>query len=477
VTTAAPLIRHGRIPVGEALPMALQIAEALEAAHELGIIHRDLKPANIKLRPDGTVKVLDFGLAKALEPTAETGAEAVAPTISSPAMTRQGVILGTAAYMSPEQAKGRPADRRSDVWAFGVVLYEMLSGRRPFLGDDVTDTLAAILRTEPAWTALPPQTPPAISRLLRRCLQKDARRRVQHIGDVRLELAEVEEEGSRPAHAAVPARGRRTLTWAVALAAFYTLGGLGIGRWVWDRVDSSLVTPVAFTITLPSGEALASGHSVAISKDGSQIVYASVREGRQQLFLRRLDQPEAVALAGTDNADYPFFSPNGDSIAFFADGQLKRVSVAGGPPTTICAAPNHRGGSWGPDDRIIFAPDARTGLFHVPASGGVPEPLTQLDRSQGEDSHRFPNLLPDGSGALYMVAGSAGADPRVVALSLQSRQHHVVQPNAVWMQYINPGHVVYVDANGETFAARFDPSALAIVGPAGWPHRHARTPS
>jgi serine/threonine-protein kinase len=470
--TLADRVAWGPIPVDEALPIARQIAEALEAAHEQGIVHRDLKPANVKVRDDGTVKVLDFGLAKAVEPGGATDATSPSPTITSPVMlTGVGTLLGTAGYMSPEQAQGRGADKRSDVWTFGAVLYEMLSGRRAFKGDDVHDTLAAILGAEPAWSELPVHTPPAIHRLLRRCLHKDPKRRYQHIGDVRLDLTEIDHAplDSRSA-ISVPAGGQRRVALALASASALILLGVMIGGWLLATAASPVVRPIFFAIGPPTGHRFVPNVSVAISTDGSRIVFPVIRQpGRQQLFLRSLDSAEAVALAGTEapmgQQMQPFFSPDGTSIAFFADGRLKRVPVSGGTATTICAAPAHRGGAWSPDDRIVFAPDAQTGLFSVPASGGEPEPLTTLDASKGETSHRSPIVLPDGNGLLFTVTRRSGRmDVQIDGLSLRTRARSTVLRNAMWTQYVGTGHLVYVDRTGETFAGRFDPSRLSVIG-------------
>ena len=478
----AQRLMRGPITFDEALPIARQIAEALEAAHEKGIVHRDLKPANVKVRDDGTVKVLDFGLAKALEPADVTGPTSFSPTTTSPVMmTGVGTLLGTAAYMSPEQAKGREADKRSDVWAFGAVMYEMLAGRRAFRGGDGHDTLAAILQAEPAWLDLPVQTPPAIHRLLRRCLQKDPKRRYQHIGDVRLDLTEIAHAPLESSSAiAVPARRVRRVALAIASASAFMILGVMLGRWLLATADSPGVRPILFTIEPPAGHRFVTNVSVAISNDGSRVVFPVTRRpGLQQLFLRSLDSAEAVALAGTEapmgQQMQPFFSPDGSSIAFFAEGRLKRVPVTGGTATTICAAPAHRGGAWSPDDRIVFAPDAQTGLFSVPASGGEPEPLTELDASKGETSHRLPVVLPDGNGLLFTVTRRSGRmDVQIDGLSLRTRARTTVLRNAMWTQYVGTGHLVYVNRTGETFAARFDPSRLSVVGtPVPLPERPA----
>src|SRR5688572_8456460 len=365
--TLADRIAKGPIPLDEALPIAKQIVEALEAAHEQGIIHRDLKPANIKLRDDGTVKVLDFGLAKALEPASAISPTLTAsPTITTPAqMTHVGMILGTAAYMSPEQAKGRPADKRSDIWAFGCVLFEMLTGTRAFEGEDVSDTLAAVLRGEPDWNALPAGTPPVVHRLLRRCLAKDPRERLRDIGDVRFDLAEATTPASSIAVTAAPtaiagatsrALARVIIPWGVAAAlAVVTIAVLAVTR-PWRAPEA----PVPMTLNAELGTdvslSTAVGASAALSPDGQTLAFVATgpEESTAKLYLRRLDHLTATVLAGTDDAAGPFFSPDGQWIAFFAGGKLKKISVTGGAPVTLADASNARGGSWGDDNIIVF---------------------------------------------------------------------------------------------------------------------------
>jgi serine/threonine-protein kinase len=352
--TLADRIAQGPILLDEALPIARQIAEALEAAHEQGIVHRDLKPANIKLRHDGVVKVLDFGLAKALEPVSPIGADMTAsPTITSPAMTRIGVILGTAAYMSPEQAKGRAADKRSDVWAFGCVLYEMLTGRRAFEGEDVSDTLAAVLRGEPDWAALPLDVPPLIRALLQRCLQKDRKRRV---ADVSAVLFAIDEQAALAASAtetlsiAAPRRPLWRQAAAVLVAAILT--GALVGIAVWNvRPSTPSPTIARFPYTLPEGQQFVDdtrpiqtnyAQLLAISPDGAQMVYVA----NCRLYLRSLSELEARPVIGTEITQgalgFPVFSPDGGSIAFWSGdgttGAIKRIAVTGGVAVTICQA-------------------------------------------------------------------------------------------------------------------------------------------
>jgi eukaryotic-like serine/threonine-protein kinase len=391
--TLADRIAQGPVPIEEALPIARQIAEALGAAHEAGIIHRDLKPANIKLRPDGTVKVLDFGLAKALEPTSAIGIDLTAsPTITTPAMTRIGAILGTAPYMSPEQARGVAADKRSDVWAFGCVLYEMLTGEQLFRGETITDVLAAVVKSEPDWSRVPLRT----RRLLRSCLEKEPRRRLQAISDAWLVMDETAQE-SQSAHwgyrVAWLAAGAFAL---VAAAALWTLWRQPV---VEERALQFHINPPPETRFQPG---IAGGSS--ISPDGRTVVFVAI-SGGPKLFIRRLDSLTPRELPGTTGAAFPFWAPDGRSVGFFAEGKVKQIDVSGGPPVVIAAAPIPRGGTWGPDGTILFS-DSVGALKQVAASGGTPAPLTKLDLANGETSHRWPQFLPGGRRFLYWVLSS-----------------------------------------------------------------------
>jgi serine/threonine-protein kinase len=343
--------REGALPVDEALTIAKQIAEALEAAHKKGIIHRDLKPANVKVTPEGKVKVLDFGLAKALEGDDAASDPVNSPTLSQ-AATMQGVILGTAAYMSPEQARGKSVNKATDIWAFGCVLYEMLAGHAAFDGEDITEILAAVVKTEPDWSRLPEATPPAIRTLLRRCLRKDRRQRFQDATDVRIEIddAIAAPKDSGVTQAAPDSTSKLLLAVAVAVTVL-----LGVASWGWSRatrpVDQALRPLVRLDVDLGPDVSLGSprGTDAIISPDGTRLVYVS--QGR--LFTRRLDQPTATELAGTQGATAPFFSPDGQWIAFFEQSKLKKISVDGGSAITLCSAPNSTGGSWGEDGNII----------------------------------------------------------------------------------------------------------------------------
>ena len=398
----------GAIPIDEALPIAKQIAEALEAAHEQGIIHRDLKPANIKVRGDGTVKVLDFGLAKAMEPAAGSSpSTSMSPTITTPAMTQAGMILGTAAYMSPEQAKGRTVDKRSDVWAFGAVLYEMLTGRRAFEGEDVSDTLARVLMKEPDWTALPATVPPAVVTVLRRCLQKDRKQRVRDIGDVSLAL-EGAFETVAPQTTAPTAASRGRLPWMVALAVVTALAialALPTVRYL-RETPPPLPPEMRVEITTPATDAPL---QFALSPDGRSLVFVASGDGAQRLWLRPLDQTEARPQAGTESATYPFWSPDSRSIGFFAAGKLLRLDVAGGAPQLLATANGvGQSGSWSAEGTILFAQQLVDPLFRVAAAGGDPVAVTRID-SPRQIGHRAPQFLPDGRQFLFYAAGTPEA--------------------------------------------------------------------
>ena len=386
-----------RHPINDTLRIFVQIAAALEAAHEKGIVHRDLKPANVRITPDGIAKVLDFGLAKALV------GEDSGPSVSraSTLGTDPGVVMGTPAYMSPEQTRGRTVDRRTDIWAFGCVLFEALTHHRAFAGETQSDIIVRVLEREPDWKVLPEDTPLTVRRLLRRCLEKDAHRRLRDMGDARLEL---EEALTDPTPAiltdAVPTASRPRAVWLYILSALLAGTALGAAIAIGLRPASvSPPRPVAHVVMpLPAGEQLAGVDfpAVAIAPDGSQVVYVAERGGRTQLFQRPMNGLIASPIAGTTDAISPFFSPDSQWVGFFAQGKLKKVPLAGGPPVTICDADIGFGGSWGTGDTIVFAPTTGSALLQVSAQGGAPSRVTTMDTARGEFSHRWPHLLPDG---------------------------------------------------------------------------------
>jgi len=465
----------GGLAIDEALGIAVQVANALEAAHERGIVHRDLKPANIKIRSDGTVKVLDFGLAKAFEGDVSSlpGSATLSPTLTSPAMTRVGMILGTAAYMAPEQARGKAVDKRADIWAFGVVLYELLSGRRLFAGDEVSDTLAFVLTKEPDWGALPPATPAALRRLLRRCLEKDRTRRLADIADARLDIEEALQDLSGGAPASVPAaserrepRWRRVIPWAVAGTA---VAGLAVALGVWAPWrDTAAPAPVRVQAQLGANAMLSAAvPPLAMSADGTTLAFVarppSVFSTRTLLFVRRLDRLEAQPLAGTEGAFAPFFSPDGEWIAFFDEAGLKKIPVTGGTIVSICAAPSPRGGFWGADNTIVFA--SSEGLSRVPAAGGQVDRLSVVQK--GGPVPSSPQILPGGRAVLYQEPVSS-ADPAnsavVVARPLPTGDPKVVlRGGGVTPRYVETGHLTIV-RSGTMFAVPFDAAALETRG-------------
>ncbi len=450
-------ILKGPMPVEDALGVCRQMAEALQEAHEKGFMHRDLKPANIKITPEGKVKVLDFGLAKALADEPAQGDGRNSPTLSILA-TRAGTLLGTAAYMSPEQARGRPIDKRADIWAFGCVLYEMLVGKQTFSGGSITDVLAAVVRAEPDWSALPAGAP---LRLLHRCLEKDPARRLRDIGDARFDL-----EADAVSPAAGPGVRASRLPW-VAAAVMTLVAAVGV--WAPWRAQRAAAPVVRAAVTPPPGDRLAVNPlqgSIALSPDGSRLVYAAVRGGRAQLFLRRLDQFDAAPITGAEDGAGPFFSPDGEWVGFFAGGKLKRVQLSGGAPQTVCEAPAGRGATWAPDDTIILTPNnpAGTGLAHVPAGGGVPQALTTPDNKSNEHSHRWPQILPGGKAVLFTVFTGGNPDENSVAvLRLDTGERRTLVEGATDGRYIPTGHLVY-SRSGSLLAAPFDVSRLAVTG-------------
>jgi eukaryotic-like serine/threonine-protein kinase len=417
-STLADRIGLGPVPMDEALRIARQMTEALEYAHERGIVHRDLKPANVKVTSEDAVKVLDFGLAKAIQDDTASADMANSPTRSRMA-TEAGVLLGTAAYMSPEQAKGKAVDRRTDIWAFGCVLFEMLTGRMVFRGDTATDTLASVIKDEPDWSRLPAATPVPVRALLRRCLQKDPKQRLRDIGDARITLDEILSGRPEPSSvAATPVHAplwRRALPWAAAALLLVTLGPIALIQF--REKPSAPVELSHFEIPLPEKAALAIDGGFAVSPDGRQLAFAATgSDGVLRLWIRPLDSLEARPLASSELPPTlrPFFwSPDSRYIAFDAGGKLKKIDVLGGPARTLCDITSLAvGGSWNRDGVIIFGNDTG-GLMRVSADSGPAVPLTSLDPSRKETYHAFPSFLPDGRHFIYLrrsdTPGNSGA--------------------------------------------------------------------
>lgn len=471
--TLAERINVGPVPLDETMSIALQIIDALDAAHERGVVHRDLKPANIKVRPDGTVKVLDFGLARLIEPEAPATTDvAASPTITSPAaVTGAGIVLGTAAYMSPEQAKGRTADARSDVWAFGCILFEMLTGQRPFGGEDISETLAAVLRAEPDFTALPLSTPPAVRRLLAYCLRKDRRRRLAAIADARLELEDA-------TVATPPVRSVSTgRAWAIAAIAAVLVA---ITALMTIRVRSgALPAAQAVRISIPPPENEMYGGplppyggtgiatQLAMSPDGRHVVFVARGASQSHLWLRSLAADPAIPIPHTDGASFPFWSPDSKHIGFFAGDKLKTVSLSGGPATILCDAPAARGGSWGRANAILFAPFAGGGgLQQIAADGGVP---TRVTESESDTSHRWPWFLPDGRHFLYTATSGPccpALKPAVVMVgSLDGNEPAVSLMEAESSVFYADGYLFFArDVTSTLMAQRFSPERRALSG-------------
>jgi serine/threonine protein kinase/Tol biopolymer transport system component len=464
----ADRIARGPLPVSEALPIARQIVEALEAAHEQGIIHRDLKPANLKVRPDGTVKVLDFGLAKALTNESAVAGPSLltnSPTLTSPLnVSGIGVLLGTAAYMSPEQAKGKPADKRSDVWAFGCVLYEMLTGRRAFAGEDVSDTLAEVLKGTPDWSALPERAPKEVVRLLRRCLDKNWGRRLPDIGVARLEIDDALTSGESQAVFSADKRSNLRRSW-FALGASLVIGlvaGRGIG-WMTQSSGRPTDTPAVQFDIVPPGDITRTIHArfIAVSPNGRHVAFVATTENARRLWVRTLAEPALRMIAGTEDGGWPFWSANSQSIGFFAGGKLKRVDLAGGPVRSLCDVQASEGGSWNADGLILFA--TRTGpLMRVPADGGDCAPATRL--SDGQSMHVWPQFLPDGRRFIFSAEGE-GVDARGIYLaSLDGEQPRRVRGSADSpAMFAPPASLLMVD-QGALVAMKLDVQNGTVIG-------------
>ena len=479
--TLADRIAEGPIPWDEARPIAMQIADALDAAHEQGLVHRDLKPANVKVRPDGTVKVLDFGLAKAVEPVGGALSGVThSPTITSPAMTAAGVLLGTAAYMSPEQARARAVDKRTDIWAFGAVLYEMLTGRRAFAGEDVSEVLASVLAREPDWSALPDVVPASAVTIIKRCLQKDRKQRVRDIGDVAPALSGAFDVSAplSPALAVAAPIWRRALP--VAAAALLAALTTGLAAWRLAPQGTEPQDVTRFEFVPPEGQrlSLAQRPVLAIAPDGRFLVYESGGE----LYMRMMGELEARRIDVTgprgETPVSPMVSPDGQWIAYFTRGQLQKVSTSGGTATTLATAAGALGGtagalivtgvalsgSWSFDNTILFS--QRDGISRISANGGVPEIVV---KASGNEQYYLPQLLPGGRAILYTVTSALGPDrwnqAEIVAQTLATGERTVLVKGGYQATYLPSGHLVYV-LRGTVFGVGFDAPRLAVTSAA-----------
>ncbi|MGB3564715.1 MAG: protein kinase, partial [Thermoanaerobaculia bacterium] len=469
----AQRLARGPLPLDQALPLALQIAEAMEAAHERGIIHRDLKPANVMVAPDGLIKVLDFGLAKALQPESDSNADlSMSPTLTAQ-MTQVGVLLGTAAYMSPEQAAGEVADRRSDIWAFGLLLAEMLTGRRQFEGKSVSHVLAAVLKDEPDLGRLGDEVPAGIVELIERCLRKEPKQRLQSIGDARVLLQELASEPATSARPAQPRDAGSSVNWSRALPwALFGLAtaGLVVALWMMNAESPAANAVLKAAILPPENTSfyLAGWNPgpAVVSPDGSKLAFSAQEDsGVVRLYVQALDADRAQALPGTESAAYPFWSPDSRWVGFFTDVDqtLKKIDTAGGPPITVCEAENGKGGSWSRDGVILFSPRSDTPIHQVSMDGGEPTAVTSITVGR-HNSHRHPRFLPDGRHFLYQARGDSDSESAVMVGSLDDGSSRELVASSTQAEYASDRLLF---TRGDTLMAQpFDPDRLELSGEA-----------
>jgi serine/threonine-protein kinase len=465
--TLADRVAAGPIPVDEALAIARQIAEALEVAHERGIIHRDLKPANVKVTPDDTAKVLDFGLAKVFADETPDADLSHSPTLIKG--TQAGMILGTAAYMSPEQAKGKAVDKRSDIWAFGCVLFEMLTGRQAFIGETLTDTLAAVVRAEPEWDTLPASTPEVIQRLLRRCLTKDLKQRLRDIGEARIQIEECLAHPAARSQSKVAPTRPLIKSWPLWTSVGLTIALVASLVLLWRATRPESRSVVRYNVQAPDKTTLGLSRwpVVALSPDGSSLAFIAVSaDGIERLYVKKRDDPEVKLLAGTEGAADPAFSPDGKSLAFVADFTLKKLSFDGSV-LSLTKVADTRGVTWAGDDTLVYSPEVTGGLFQISANGGAPRAITTVDFKKNERTHRWPQVLPGGKAVLFTVGTINSPDnydgSNIEAVNLTTGERRVVLQSASMARYVPTRHLIFA-RGGLLYAIAFDAGSLATHG-------------